>query len=134
MRFQGCGRPLCKDVEDSLLYRKIAGFMCRLFKKLPSNSLVAASVKQESSMIRHWLPDVVKVSRRKYMLCFLRQSRTWCQKLNLWLSCCMMNSSSQLSGTWHRLLKPKIFGPHSTAHLHSLRFLYLETTTLFQPQ
>src|SRR5258707_4477686 len=39
-----------------------------------------------------------------------------------------------LSGTWHRSLKPKMFVPHYSAHLHSLRFLHLETTTLFQSQ
>src|SRR5258708_408856 len=46
----------------------------------------------------------------------------------------MMNCSSRLSGTWHGSLKPKMFVPHCSTHLHSLRFLHLETTTLFHSQ
>src|SRR6266436_314357 len=45
-----------------------------------------------------------------------------------------MDCLLRLSGTWHGLLKPKMFVPRCSVHLHSLRFLHLETTTLFPPQ
>src|SRR5258708_21525021 len=45
----------------------------------------------------------------------------------------MMNYSSQLSSVWDGLLEPNMFVTYCSAHLHSLRFLHLETTTLLQP-